>query len=414
MTNNIWGITEDRWGNIWVGVLGGGAVRIDKRTGKQQAIVSDNSILNTVWTNSISTASNGWILLGNSEYFALIHPGNFRVVNGWLADTKGNKSITISNATSHAVMDSRGLIWLCSPAGVAVLDRKHDQTTLLDMKSGLHGSNAVSVTEDTRHTMWVATDHGVSNIIPQQQDDGTWTFIVRSYNDRDGLQPGPFNQRAIYCSRDGHLLVGGQDGLDIISTLRLSENNGKEQVVFSGLALFGQLVEVGAEVNGRILLDEALDQQRSITLKYHENQFTILMASDDGGVSNKTRFAYCLKGFNDTWIKTSNGQADITYMGLPPGDYTLCVRILHDDGTMDDEISELDIEILSPWYRSWWAWLLYALIIGLLFFGRSRIARIIKGVCKKNAPEPTIVPDEAEPAAADQEEVIEEAIIMDE
>ena len=414
VTNNIWGITEDRWGNIWVGVLGGGAVRIDKRTGKQQAIVSDNSILNTVWTNSISTASNGWILLGNSEYFALIHPGNFRVVNGWLADTKGNKSITISNATSHAVMDSRGLIWLCSPAGVAVLDRKHDQTTLLDMKSGLHGSNAVSVTEDTRHTMWVATDHGVSNIIPQQQDDGTWTFIVRSYNDRDGLQPGPFNQRAIYCSRDGHLLVGGQDGLDIISTLRLSENNGKEQVVFSGLELFGQLVEVGAEVNGRILLDEALDQQRSITLKYHENQFTILMASDDGGVSNKTRFAYCLKGFNDTWIKTSNGQADITYMGLPPGDYTLCVRILHDDGTMDDEISELDIEILSPWYRSWWAWLLYALIIGLLFFGRSRIARIIKGVCKKNAPEPTIVPDEAEPAAADQEEVIEEAIIMDE
>lgn len=185
-------------------------------------------------------------------------------------------------------------------------------------------------------------------------------------------------------------------------------------MVFSGLELFGQLVEVGAEVNGRILLDEALDQQRSITLKYHENQFTILMASDDGGVSNKTRFAYCLKGFNDTWIKTSNGQADITYMGLPPGDYTLCVRILHDDGTMDDEISELDIEILSPWYRSWWAWLLYALIIGLLFFGRSRIARIIKGVCKKNAPEPTIVPDEAEPAAADQEEVIEEAIIMDE
>ena len=70
VTNNIWGITEDRWGNIWVGVLGGGAVRIDKRTGKQQAIVSDNSILNTVWTNSISTASNGWILLGNSEYFA--------------------------------------------------------------------------------------------------------------------------------------------------------------------------------------------------------------------------------------------------------------------------------------------------------------------------------------------------------
>jgi hypothetical protein len=348
--------------------------------------------------------------LGNSEYYALIHPGNFRVVNGWLAETKGNKAITISDATSHAVMDSRRLIWLCSPAGVAVFDRKNNQTTLLDMKSGLHGSNAVSVTEDTRHTMWVATDHGVSNIIPQQQEDSTWTFIVRSYNDRDGLQPGPFNQRAIYCSRDGHLLIGGQDGLDIISTLRLNENDGKEKPVFSGLELFGQLVEVGAEMNGRIILDKALDQQRSIKLKYHENQFTILMASDNGGVNNKTRFAYRLKGFNDMWIKTSNGQADITYMGLPPGSYTLCVRILHDDGTMDEEESELDIVILSPWYRSWWAWIIYALLIGLLFYGRKRIARMFKGLGKKS-DKPSA---ETTPVETDKEEEIEEAILMDE
>ena len=410
VTNNIWGITEDKWGNIWVGVLGGGAVRIDKRTGKQRNFISDNTVLKTVWTNSISTASNGWILLGNSEYYAMIHPGNFRVVNGWLAETKGNKAITISDATSQAVMDSRRLIWLCSPAGVAVFDRKNNQTTLLDMKSGLHGSNAVSVTEDTRHTMWVATDHGVSNIIPQQQEDGTWTFIVRSYNDRDGLQPGPFNQRAIYCSRDGHLLIGGQEGLDIISTLRLNENDGKEQPVFSGLELFGQLVEVGAEVNGRVILDEALNLKRSFTLKYNENQFTILMASDNGGVNNKTRFAYRLKGFNDMWIKTSNGQADITYMGLPPGSYTFCVRILHDDGTMDEEESELDIVILSPWYRSWWAWIIYALLIGLLFLGRKKIVRLFKELGKKDDKPSSEIP----PVEAAEEEEIEEAVMMDE
>ena len=376
VTNNIWGITEDRWGNIWVGVLGGGVVRIDKRTGRQRAFTTDNSVLKTVWTNSISTASNGWIMLGNSEYYALIHPGNYRVVNGWLAETKGTKAITVSTATSHAVMDSRRLIWLCSPAGVAVFDRQHNQTTLLDMKSGLHGSNAVSVTEDTRHTMWVATDHGVSNIIPQQQEDSTWTFVVRSYNDRDGLQPGPFNQRAIYCSRDGHLLIGGQEGLDIISTLRLNESEGKEQPVFSGLVLFDQMVEAGEEINGRVILDEALNLQRSITLKYSENQFTIQMASDNGGVNNKTRFVYRLKGFNDMWIKTPTGNADITYMGLSPGSYTLCVRMLRDDGTMGDLEAELDITILSPWYRSWWAWLLYLLVaVGLFLLWKIRRKR---------------------------------------
>jgi ligand-binding sensor domain-containing protein len=412
MTNNIWGITEDRWGNIWVGVLGGGAVRIDKRSGRQQSFTTDNSPLKTVWTNSISTASNGWILLGNSEYFALIHPQTFKVINGWLAQTRGTKAITVSTATSHAVMDSRRLIWLCSPAGVAVFDRKNNQTTLLDMKSGLHGSNAVSVTEDERHTMWVATDHGVSNIIPQQQEDSTWTFVVRSYNDRDGLQPGPFNQRAIYCSRDGHLLIGGQEGLDIINTRRLSEGDDKEQPVFSGLVLFDQMVEAGEEINGRMILKEALNLQRSITLKYTENQFTIQMGSDNGGVNNKTRFVYRLEGFNDQWIKTPDGNADITYMGLSPGSYTLSVRMLRDDGTMGDVESQMSITILPPWYRSWWAWLFYLLTAALLVWKRKPIGRLIAGQ-KSRLKGMRQSAKKTAKADASSEEDIEEAVMMD-
>ena len=367
-TNNIWGVTEDRWGNIWAGVLGGGAVRIDKNTGAQRAVTSDNSILKTVWTNSISAAHNGWLVLGNSEYYALINPGNFKVINGTLPQEQDIKAITVSTATNQAVMDSRGLLWLVSPSGVVIYDMKTGQKTLLDMKSGLHGSNALAVTEDTRHTMWVVTDHGVSNINPLKQDDGSWVFTVRSFNDRDGLQPGPFNQRAIYCSRTGELLIGGQDGLDIINTLNLGNGDSKERPVFSGLVLFDQEVEVGQAYDGHVILEETLDMQKSISLSYDQNQFTIHMASDNGGVNNSTRFVYQLEGFNDKWIKTAVNNPDITYMSLPPGNYTLCVRMLKDDGTMGEVESRLDISIGSPWYRSWWAWLCYILIIGFGIF----------------------------------------------
>lgn len=367
-TNNIWGVTEDRWGNIWAGVLGGGAVRIDKNTGAQRAVTSDNSTLKTVWTNSISAAHNGWLVLGNSEYYALINPGNFKVINGTLPQEQDIKAITVSTATNQAVMDSRGLLWLVSPSGVVIYDMKTGQKTLLDMKSGLHGSNALAVTEDTRHTMWVVTDHGVSNINPLKQDDGSWVFTVRSFNDRDGLQPGPFNQRAIYCSRTGELLIGGQDGLDIINTLNLGNGDSKERPVFSGLVLFDQEVEVGQAYDGHVILEENLDMQKSISLSYDQNQFTIHMASDNGGVNNSTRFVYQLEGFNDKWIKTAVNNPDITYMSLPPGNYTLCVRMLKDDGTMGEVESRLDISIGSPWYRSWWAWLCYILIIGFGIF----------------------------------------------
>ena len=410
MTNNIWGITEDLWGDIWVGVLGGGAVRIDKNTGQQRSFTTENSVLNTVWTNSISTASNGWILLGNSEYYALIHPGNFKVINGTFPQDNSLKAITVSTATTQAVWDSRGLLWQCSPSGVVIYDRKTGQKTLLDMKSGLYGSNAVSVTEDTRHTMWVATDHGLSNITPQKQDDGIWSFTIRNFNDRDGLQPGPFNQRAIFCSRSGELLLGGQDGLDIISTLKLGNGDNQEKPVFSGLVLFDQEVEVGVPYDGRVILDEALDMQRKIRLHYGENQFTIHMASDNGGVNNATRFIYQLHGFNDKWIKTTAVNPDITYMSLPPGSYTLCVRMLKDDGTMGEQESQLDIIIDSPWYNSWWAWTLYGLLMALVAFIWKYAARIVgylKSYRSRRETQETL----SEEVPSDEEN-IEEAVLM--
>lgn len=410
-TNNIWGVTEDRWGNIWAGVLGGGAVRIDKNTGSQKAITTDNSVLKTVWTNSISTAPNGWLVLGNSEYYALINPGNFKVINGTLPQDNDMKAITVSTATTQAFMDSRGLLWLVSPSGVVIYDRKTGQKTLLDMKSGLHGSNAVAVTEDTRHSMWVATDHGVSNITPLKQEDGSWAYTVRSFNDRDGLQPGPFNQRAIYCSRSGELLIGGQDGLDIINTLNLGDGNTKERPVFSGLVLFDHEVEVGEKIDGNVILEKALDMQGEISLAYHQNQFTIHMASDNGGVNNSTRFVYQLKGFNDKWIKTTAINPDITYMSLPSGSYTLCVRMLKDDGTMGDVESQLKITIGSPWYFSWWAWLCYLLIFLAVFFGWKPVVKWIKKPRTQRSQSPRV--EQTKQTEESSEDDMEEAVLMD-
>lgn len=407
-TNNIWGITEDYWGNIWIGVLGGGVVRMDKTTGRQRSFTEENSGIKTVWTNSISRASNGWILAGNSEYCAIINPKTMKVLN--LAKPHDDNTFTISSATTQAMMDSRGLLWQASPSGVSVFDRKTGQMKLLDMKAGFYGSNVVSLAEDDRHSMWVVTDHGISDVIVQRdEDDGHWTFAVRSYNDRDGLQPGPFNQRAICFTRTGYLLVGGQDGLDIINTRRLSGNKTMEKPVFSGLVLFNEEVEVGAEYHGRVILKKALDIERSITLLAGENQFTIQMGSDNGGAKNNTRFVYRLKGFNDKWIKTTTSGSDITYMGLSAGHYTLCVRMLKDDGTMGETESQLNITIRGPWYTSWWAMILWLVLLLLAGWGAWALyLRRQQTLLAKENDEESL-----EDMEYPEEENIEEAILMD-
>ena len=385
VTNNIWGITEDHWGNIWAGVLGGGVLRIDKRTGAQRSFTDKNSYLVTVWTNSISTAANGWIVLGNSEYCALVNPRNFKVIN--MPPPHDEHTYTISRASTQVLYDARNLIWQASPSGLSISDRTTGKSFLLDMKSGFYGSNVVAMVEDARHTMWVVTDHGVSNVTPQKDEDGEWTFSVRSYNDRDGLQPGPFNQRAIFYTHDGFILMGGLDGLDIIDTKSLAGNQLQEKPVFSGLVVFNDLIEAGQEYDGRVILKKSLRETEGIELKYSENQFTIEMGSDNGGVKNGKRFVYRLEGFNNKWMKTTDINPNITYMGLPTGSYTLCVRMLNDDGTMGEVESRLDITIGQAWFRSWWAIILYLLVAASLCYWVQRHFKVVRKEIKEQKPE---------------------------
>ena len=368
-TNNVWSITEDLWGNIWVGLLGGGAMRIDAKSGVQRVFNETNSNLKTNWTNSINTASNGWILLGNAEYCSVIHPKTYQIIN--IPVPHDETTYTISSATIQAIWDKRGLVWQAASSGLSIYDRKTGKTRLLDMKSGFFGSNVTSITEDAKQTIWVTTDHGISNVVPQKGEDGEWHFTVRSFNEHDGLQPGPFNQRAICYTSTGMILVGGQDGLDIINTKNLAAGHLNEKPVFSGLQLFDKDVAVGEEVDGRVILKEALNVCREITLNFND-QFTIQMGSNAGSIANTKRFVYMLEGFNESWVRTSDLNPNITYNSLRAGDYTLRVRMLNDDGTFGQEEATLEITIRPSLWRTRWMILLYMLIIaGVAFVWRK-------------------------------------------
>jgi signal transduction histidine kinase len=142
----------------------------------------------------------------------------------------------------------------------------------------------------------------------------------------------------------------------------LQDKKSDERPVFSGLQIFDQDVEVGREFKGRVILDEALDVCRELTLK-HNDQFTIQLSTNKVVVNNRKRFAYKLEGFNENWVKTSPQNPNITYNSLRAGSYTLYVRILNGDGTLGEEESQLEITILPPLYRTRWMILLYMLII---------------------------------------------------
>ena len=373
--NSVWSVTEDKWHRIWVGLLGGGIQMLDLKTGKFRTWDTSNTQIPTNYVTSASWTKKGWLMVGTTYYYCLVNPVKGRLINQVFPGAEnlsGNTGNTVS-----VIEDSRGLIWQGSVSGLCIYDPKTQQLKTLDMTNGLFGSNVCSVTEDQQHVIWCVTDHGVSRIIPQQQEEtGEWQFIIRSFNHRDGLQQGTYNQRSTWLTRDGRLLIGGQGGLDIITPNRISNSTNNERPVFSGLLIYDREVQVGRKFEGRIILDKALDKSKSLSLKNSENNFTIQLGSNAGYALNDKRFVYKLEGFRDSWSKTSENNPNISFMSLNKGDYTLRVRMLNDDGTMGDHEAVLDIHIGASFWNSIWAEIFYILIIAFgIFYWRRRFLR---------------------------------------
>ena len=359
--NSVWSVVEDKWHRMWMGLLGGGIQMLDLKTGKFRTWDQSNTPLPSNYMTSACWTQKGWLMVGTSYYYSLVNPVTGRLINQVFP---GSENLATNTGSTVCVMeDSRGLVWQGSVSGVCIYDPKTQYLKTFDMTNGLYGSSVCSITEDLAHVMWVVTDHGVSRIIPQQAANGTWQFVIRSFNHRDGLQQGTYNQRSAHVTRDGRLLIGGQGGLDIITPKRIGSGTSNERPIFSGLLIYDQEVEVGHEVDGHVVLRTALSKSDHLNLKSSENNFTIQLGSNAGLAGNDKRFVYMLEGFRDSWSKTSENNPNISFMSLGDGDYTLRVRMMNDDGTMGEQESVLGIHIARPLWRTHWAILLYIILL---------------------------------------------------
>lgn len=365
-TNNVWGLAQDADGNIWVGTLGGGVQRIDAKTKQWTTFNTKTANLSNDYVSSMQYSPNGWIVVGTNDYYSLINPKDNSLVNNEIPQDS-TKATKVPPSSVQVIIDSRGLIWYASAAGLNVYDCENGRVTLYDQSRGLASNNICSVCEDAQHGMWVVTEFGVSYLRPYQKGD-RWYFDIRNLSSRDGILDGAHNLRSSYLTSTGHILVGGNVGADIINAESVS---GAQQVgipIFSGIRIFDNNIRAGREYDGRIVLKETINECREVNLTYKDKQLTVQLASNQVIIGDNARFLYQLEGFSDKWISTEAGNPNVTFSGLPAGHYVLHVKQLDERNEANGDESTLDIYIDPPFYLTWWAFLVYALILFIAIF----------------------------------------------
>lgn len=369
--NSVWYLAEDKYHNIIIATLGSGLQIFNPKTSTFTTYNMNNCGVASDYINSLNIMPDGNILLGHSQNYSIMNVNTHKLEN--YTHARGGKPFP-SPSINYAMMDSRGIIWLASPAGICMYDPETTQMELLNDLNGTQGAVGCSVIEDQEHTMWIVTEFMVSHAILTKNANGKWDIMMTNYNSMDGLQSKQFNYRSALLTKTGDIVLGGQDGVNIIHPQLEKGKEKNIRTVFSGLVLFDHPLDVGEEYEGRIILHESLDKCRKVRLGYRDNTFTIQLAASEVTVPARSRFLYRMQGVTDKWIMTADNRPFVTFTNLSPGRYTLQVKVVNGDGSVNDAVSELEIRVSPPFYLSWFAILIYTVIAVLcVYLYRKRL-----------------------------------------
>jgi signal transduction histidine kinase/ligand-binding sensor domain-containing protein/DNA-binding response OmpR family regulator len=285
----------------------------------------------------------------------------------YIAD-EGNTNGLPNNSILCIFLDSKKRLWIGTDGGgLSYFDPVHETFYAITESIGLHNNTIHHISEDQEGRLWVSTNKGISCIsfkkfvLPFSGNE----FTINNYTVQDGLQSNQFITGAGTTTRNGRLIFGGINGVTIFSPNRIKRNMVKPSVGFTDFLILNKSVPFGVRNSP---LSKPIDETGEITLSYNQAFFSIRFAALNYINPDKNQFAFKLEGFSDNeWHFVTNQQM-VTYTNLDPGTYHFNLKAANNDGVWNEIPRILKIVVLPPWYKTWYAYLAYTILIFVLLY----------------------------------------------
>ena len=270
------------------------------------------------------------------------------------------------NHITQIYQDRDKRMWvLTNGGGLHLYQGPGNNFRVFTVSDGLVSNTIRGVVEDKKGNLWFTTNGGISKMDPK-------TFKFINYDDVDGLQGKEFLIHAFDKNDENWLFFGGINGLNYIKADSLRMRLDVPNVYLTSLKIFNKPVKVGDENS---TLTEDIVSTKHLILNPDQSVFSLDFVALEYQRPKNNRYAYYLEGFEKDWNEVGT-QRSATYTNLSPGDYTFKVKATNSDGIWAEKPFELKITVLPPWYRTWWAYIMYVLTISFLVYGFIREIQI--------------------------------------
>ena len=409
-SNKILYTFEDHAGFIWVCTLDGGVNKFNPETGKSEVFMhhaDDASSIgqSSVWSGVEDAEHRIWFAL-RDEGVSLYNPKTKRFKN--YKSNFGSDNRLVSNSIISTLIDSKnrlfvgtvlglnvveldkledyipddidfkhvkvkglieeginnitedhfGNIWVGSDSGVYKLDSSLNLVHSYSSQNGLPNNLVVGIKEDDNFNIWITTKSGLSLLNPE-------THQIVNYNTHDGLQGAEFQTQSIEKTIDGRIIVGGLNGFNIFNPNDIAIPAAvdlKPQI--SKLKLNNKVVFAGDSIHERVLLNKGISETKDLTLKYKENYVSLEFVALYFDNPEQVKYAYRMQGLDSDFINLGSNRV-VNLSNLESGTYKFEVKATINGQWDTAKTTFLNIKILPPMWRSWWAYLIY-IIIGAL------------------------------------------------
>jgi ligand-binding sensor domain-containing protein len=368
-------ICSTRDGMIWIGFWGGGAARLNPRTGEYKIWRNEHDSpgsisYNDVW--AIIEDRKGRIWLGtNGGGLNLFKESGNGIFYNWV-DKKTNKAIgrNVESLSSNSIYciyastinidENKTVLWIGTRNGlnkftIEEAENPSNQSELkieikyYTIKDGLPDNSIESIVEDEKGKLWIGTGSGISKF-----DINEETFT--NFSISDGLIGNEFNSSAAFRSEGGLMFLGSSNGLNVFKPEEIRQSSYQPAILITDFLIFNRPVKPGR--NSPLIKNIIITEQ--IKLSYSQNVFSFQFAALDFNSPYSNQYAYIMEGFEDDWT-SSKARRFVTYTNLDPGEYTFKVKATNSDGLWNDNITSLRVIITPPVWATWYAYVFYVL-----------------------------------------------------
>ncbi len=358
-------IEETRQGELWV-AAGSQLYRFDRYREQLQSFpyvdpVSGEALIAEY--ACIHEGDDGFFWVGTNQGLLRFDPGS-GTYDAFRNDPKVPTSISNNSVRSICADPTYPdrYLWIgTAGGGLNRFDKETGVFTHFTMREGLPDNVIYAVLSDEDGLLWLSTNNGICRFSPTLQ-------TCRNYDIQDGLQNNEFNTGAYFKSQQGELFFGGISGYNAFFPGEIRDNPYRPPVVITDFWVNDHLEDYRLENSP---LEAPVSEVESIVLPPQVKVFSIGFVALDFSAPQKNRYAYKLENFDEDWLSAGNDRR-ATYTNLDPGDYVFRVRGTNNDGIWNNRPATLRITIRPPWWKTWWAYLIYSLIVIGLVLGMRR------------------------------------------